>query len=76
MKLGGTASMKHKIQKQETTLPATGNDKDLRTLQTEELAGEETPPEEDLDASDTDDDEDEGVGDGKLGRITPDILEK
>ena len=52
------------------------DDKDLHKLQTEELTGEEPSHEEDLDASDTDDDEDEGVGDGNLGRITPDILEK
>ena len=49
----------------------------LHQLQTEELTSEETSPEEeDLDASDTDDDEDEGVGDGNLGKTTPDILEK
>jgi len=51
-------------------------DKDLHELQVEELTGEETPLEEDLDASDTDDDEDEGVGDGNLGKSTPDIFEK
>jgi hypothetical protein len=52
-------------------------EEDLHKLQIEELGGEETEPgEEDLDASDTDDDEDEGVGDGKLGKTTPDILEK
>jgi hypothetical protein len=60
--------------KKETS--AEDKEKDLRTLQTEEIGGEETPLEEDLDASDTDDDEDEGVGDGRLGRTTPDILEK
>ena len=52
-------------------------EKDLRQLQTEEIGGEETSPQdEDLDASDTDDDEDEGVGDGNIGKSTPDILEK
>jgi len=53
----------------------TDDGKNLHKLQTEELTGEESQ-EEDLDASDTDDDEDEGVGDGNLGRTTPDILEK
>lgn len=49
---------------------------DLRSLQGEELTWEETPEEEDLDASETDDDENEGVGDGKLGKTSPDLLEK
>jgi hypothetical protein len=49
---------------------------DLRSLQGEELTWEETPEEEDLDASETDDDEDEGVGDGNLGKSSPDLLEK
>jgi hypothetical protein len=72
-KLGLSGSMKKKqAHKEDKPLD---NDKDLHKLQTEELTGEESH-EEDLDASDTDDDEDEGVGDGNLGRTTPDILEK
>lgn len=63
-----------RIPKKETSVE--DKEKDLRTLQTEEIGGKETPPDEDLDASDTDDDEDEGVGDGRLGGITQDILEK
>jgi hypothetical protein len=49
---------------------------DLRGLQGEELTWEETPEEEDLNASETDDDEDEGVGDGNLGKSSPDLLQK
>jgi hypothetical protein len=56
--------------------PAEHKEEDLQKLQTEELTSEETSPEEDMDASDTDEEEDEGVGDGKLGKTTPDILEK
>lgn len=59
-----------------TAKDAEHQEKDLHELQTRELTAEETPQEEDLDASDTDDDEDEGVGDGNLGKTTPDILEK
>jgi hypothetical protein len=65
--------MKH-TPKEDT--PADDKGKDLHELQIEELTGKETPPEEDLDVSDTDDDEDEGVGDGNLGKTTPDLLEK
>jgi hypothetical protein len=49
---------------------------DLRGLQGEELTWEETPEEEALDASETDDDEDEGVGDGTIGKTRPDLLDK
>lgn len=60
---------------EETTADLPKGD-DLRGLQGEELTWEETPEEEGLDVSETDDDEDEGVGDGNMGKTTPDLREK
>jgi hypothetical protein len=47
---------------------------DAEDLALTEISGSST--EDRLDLSETDEDEDEALGDGKIGRSTPDLLDK
>jgi hypothetical protein len=51
-------------------------EKDLHDLQEEELSGLDDDDTASLALSETDEDEDEGIGDGNIGRSTPDTSEK
>jgi hypothetical protein len=71
----GSREGSNKTKRGKMTNAENNEPKDIEDLQQQELSGE-TSDSSGLNRSETDEDEDEGVGDGNIGRSTPDILDK
>jgi hypothetical protein len=70
-----SAERSNKTKRGKKTSGENNEPKDIEDLQQQELSGE-TSDGSLLNRSETDEDEDEGVGDGNIGRSTPDVMDK